>query len=300
MDEIKRKVIDVLKNTDTGLSGIEIADRIGVNRVTLAKYLNVLETIGLIKKKQAGSVNVWYLAQGVTEFEFPIDVLEVQQAYMNATFNHAQDEARRIIISVIHSNMDPIRLLADVITPTLNTADALYSRGRMTVTELSFINNLVEESVDLIKFNAQREDVKPNAYATFMSAQGESYALGAKISSVAFYLKGWNSYFLGSVAAETDLLFDIDLLKFLNKISKDRRGLMIMGISVMQKEHLQGTGATIRSVKSKLAKNLFVLIEGTAVKEAGELASEIGADFYAKDLPSAITWAEELYKKVKW
>jgi methanogenic corrinoid protein MtbC1 len=231
------------------------------------------------------------------EFELPIDILDVQQAYMNALFNHSEDEARRIIISVLHSDLDPIKLLSDVITPTLNTADALYTRGRITVTENTYLNNLVMESIDLIKFNSQRDSIKPNAYAVFMSAQGESDVIGPKTTSVAFYLKGWNSYFLGNVASETDLLFDIDLLKFLDKISKTRRGLMIMGIYVMKKEHLMGMGETIKSVRSKLGKNMFVLTEGKAFEEE---VSEEGVDFHAVNLISAVEWAEELYKKVKW
>jgi methanogenic corrinoid protein MtbC1 len=75
---------------------------------------------------------------------------------------------------------------------------------------------------------------------------------------------------------------------------------MIIGISVMQKEHLQGTGETIKSVRAKLNKNMFVLAEGEAFRAGEELATEMGADFYAKDLASAIEWAEELYNKVKW
>lgn len=300
LEEIKRKVIDVLKDTSSGLSGVEIAEKIGVSRVTVTKYLNVLEAIGLIKKKQAGPVNVWYLAQGVTEFELPIDILDVQQLFMNALFNHAEDEARRILLNVIHSDIEPIRLLTDVMTPTLNTAGELYSRGKITVTENTFMTNLISELIDLIKFNAKREDMKPNAYAIFMSAQGETHVIEPKMMSVAFYLKGWNSYFLGNVASEMDLLFDIDLLKFLNKIWKTKRGLMVMGISVMQKEHLMGTGEIIKSIKSKLGKNIFALVEGKAVSAEEEVADDTGIDYYAKNLSSAIEWAEQLHGKIKW
>lgn len=300
LDEIKRKVVDILKGTETGLSGVEIAEKTGVNRITITKYLSVLEAIGLVKKKKMGSVNVWYLGQGVTEFELPIDMLDVQRLYMNALFNHSEDEARRMLISVLHSDVDPLKILTDVITPTLNTAGELYSRGRMTVTETMFVTNLISESIDLIKFNAERENTKSNAYTAFMSAPGELHTIGPKMISVAFYLKGWNSYFLGNVASEVDLLFDIDLLKFLNKIWTTQRGIMIIGVSVTLKEHLKGVGETIKSVKSKLGKNVFALIGGEAVSSEDELTSGVDADFYAKDLNSAIDWAEELYKKAKW
>ncbi len=300
LEEIKRKVVDILKDADTGLSGIEIAQKTDINRITITKYLSVLEAIGLIKKKKAGSVNVWHLEHGVTELELPIDILDVQRLYMNALFNHAEDEARRIILNVIHSDMDPVKVLAEIITPALNTAGELYSRGRMTVTETMFVTNLITESLDLIKFNAKREDAKPNAYAVFMSAQGETHTIGPKMASVAFYLKGWHTYFLGNVASEVDLLFDIDLLKFLDKIWKTERGLMVIGVSAMLKEHLKSVGETVKSVKSKLGKNVFVLAGGEAFSTEDELTASVGADFYAKDLYFAIDWAEKLYGKVKW
>ncbi len=300
LEEVKRKVVDVLKDADTGLSGIEIAKKTGINRITITKYLSVLEAIGLIKKKKAGSVNVWHLEHGVTELELPIDILEVQRVYMNGVFNHLEEEARRILINVIHSSIDPIKILAEVITPTLNTAGELYRRGRMTVTETMYVTNLIAESLDLVKFDAERSELKSNAYAVFLSAQGETHTIGPKMASIAFYLKGWDSYFLGNVASEVDLLFDIDLLKFLNKIWKTERGLMVIGVSVTLKEHLKGVSETMKSVKSKLGKNVFVLGGGEAFRTGDELTGAVAADFYAKDLYSAVDWAEKLYGKVKW
>ena len=60
LDEIKRKIVDVLQSTgDTGLSGVELADRIGINRMTITKYLDIMHAKGLLKKKKIGNVNIW-------------------------------------------------------------------------------------------------------------------------------------------------------------------------------------------------------------------------------------------------
>jgi predicted transcriptional regulator len=59
VEEIKRKIIYNLQMNDTGLSGVELADKTGINRMTITKYLNILSTIGLIRKKKLGSVNMW-------------------------------------------------------------------------------------------------------------------------------------------------------------------------------------------------------------------------------------------------
>ena len=59
IDEIKNKVIETLGNHEEGMSSMELADAIHVNRMTITKYLNVLSAIGLIKKKKIGSINIW-------------------------------------------------------------------------------------------------------------------------------------------------------------------------------------------------------------------------------------------------
>lgn len=300
LEEVKRKIIDVLKDVDTGLSGIEIAEKTGINRLTITKYLNVLEAIGLVGRKKAGAVNIWHLKHGVVELDLPINMQDIQRLYMSALFNHAEDEARRLLINVIHSDAELLRIITEVMAPALNAAGELYRRGRITVTEVMFVTNMIEESLDLLKFNAGREDTKPEAYAVFMNAPGETRTVQSRMAAVAFYLKGWETYFLGNVASEIDLLFDIDLLKFLNKIWRTERGMMIMNVSVELKQHLKSVGETLKSVRAKLGKNLFVVAAGAAFDVEDELTAGVGADFYAKDLYSAVEWAEKTYKKTKW
>ena len=79
LDEVKRKIVDVLQGASTGLSGIELADRTDINRMTITKYLDVLHAMGLVKKKKTGNVNVWFLETGIADIEFPINYVQVQQ-----------------------------------------------------------------------------------------------------------------------------------------------------------------------------------------------------------------------------
>ncbi|MGA7043487.1 MAG: HTH domain-containing protein, partial [Nitrososphaeraceae archaeon] len=117
LEEVKRKIIYVLQNNATGLSGVELADKTGINRMTITKYLNILSTMGLIKKKKIGSVNVWYLETGVIDFEFPINFLEIQQRFLNAVLIGDENQGRRIITTVINSSADELKILTDVILP---------------------------------------------------------------------------------------------------------------------------------------------------------------------------------------
>jgi response regulator of citrate/malate metabolism len=51
-EEVKQKVFSALSENYAGLSGIELASKTRINRMTLTKYLNLMLTQGLIRKKK--------------------------------------------------------------------------------------------------------------------------------------------------------------------------------------------------------------------------------------------------------
>ena len=53
-EKIREKLIDVLSQSRTGLTGIEIAEKLRVNRVTMSKYLKVFARRGSDKTKKHG------------------------------------------------------------------------------------------------------------------------------------------------------------------------------------------------------------------------------------------------------
>src|SRR5919204_2184194 len=196
-DEIKRKTIDILHGAGgTGLSGIELADRMGVNRMTMTKYLDVMHAIGLLKKKKIGNVNVWFVEIGVGDIEFPVNYIQVQQNLINAVLAGYEDQARRILINVLNSNIDQVRVMTDVIMPAVNTIGELYSRGRLNKTERTFLLSLMLELIDLIKFNAQPLETKTNAHVLVVAGSEDRVHL-AKSAAVAFQMRGWDSLYIG-------------------------------------------------------------------------------------------------------
>ena len=50
-EEVKKKVFYALSQNYSGLSGIELALKTKINRMTLTKYLNLMLAQGLIRKK---------------------------------------------------------------------------------------------------------------------------------------------------------------------------------------------------------------------------------------------------------
>ncbi len=108
LDEVKRKIVDVLEGAGPGMSGIELADRTGINRMTITKYLDVMHAVGLVKKKKTGNVNVWFLETGIAGIEFPVNYIQVQQKLINAILAGKEDQARRILLSVLNSDIDQV------------------------------------------------------------------------------------------------------------------------------------------------------------------------------------------------
>jgi methanogenic corrinoid protein MtbC1 len=295
LDEVKRKIIDVLQGAGTGLSGIELADRTGINRMTITKYLDVMQAMGLVKKKKTGNVNVWFLETGVDDLELPINYLQVQQKLIGAILAGEEEQARRILLNVLNSNADQIRMLTDIVLPAVNTVGELYSRGRMDKTERAFLLNLMLELIDLVKFNVRPSEQKANAYALAVAGSGDKVHV-AKSGAVALYALGWDSLYIGDVEEQIDPFFDIDFQRYISRIWGNKRGQMLVCIFSSSEGSLRFLSSTAKAMKGRLRGELRVAILATPELQA---VAEENSDLVAKDLLSLVQWAEREYNIAK-
>jgi methanogenic corrinoid protein MtbC1 len=295
LDEVKRKIVDVLQGAGTGLSGIELADRTGINRMTITKYLDVMHAMGLIKKKKTGNVNVWFLETGVADIEFPVNYLQVQQKLISAILAGKEEQARRILLSVLNSDIDQVRVLTDVVLPAVNTVGELYSRGRLDKTERAFLLNLTMELIDLVKFNVRPSEQKANANMLAVAGSGDKVHV-AKSAAVAFSALGWDSLYIGDVEEQIDPFFDIDFQRYISRVWGSKRGLMLVCIFSSGEGSLRFLSSTTRAMKGKLKGELRIAVLATPELQA---AAEENSDHVAKDLQSLIQWAEREYNIAK-
>ena len=82
IEDIKEKLIGVLHNSKTGVSGLEISERLNINRVTMTKYLKVFAAEGLLKQKNIGNVNLWFIEDGTEKYNFPEDYFKIKTKYL--------------------------------------------------------------------------------------------------------------------------------------------------------------------------------------------------------------------------
>jgi methanogenic corrinoid protein MtbC1 len=289
LDEIKHKIIDVLQSAGgTGLSGVELAERIGINRMTITKYLDVMHAMGLLKKKKIGNVNIWFVQIGVEDIEFPINYIQVQQKLISSILAGDEDHARRILLSVMNSNVDQVRVMTDVVLPAVNTISELYSRGRLNKTERTFLLNLMMELIDLVKFNVRPKEQKANAHALCVAGSEDRVHI-TKGAAVALLARGWDSSFVGDVGDQIDPFFDIDFQRYLLRLWGNKHGLMLVCIFSSGEGSLRFLSSTAKEMKGKVKGDLR--ISAVTTQQLQPVAEE-SSDYVAKDLVALVEWAE--------
>jgi methanogenic corrinoid protein MtbC1 len=289
LDEIRRKIIDVLQSAGgTGLSGVELADRIGINRMTITKYLDIMHAMGLLKKKKIGNVNIWFVQIGAGDIEFPINYIQVQQKLISAILAGDEDHARRILLSLMNSNVDQVRVMTDVVLPAVNTIGELYSRGRLNKTERTFLLNLMMELIDLVKFNVRPREQKANAHAVCVAGSEDRVHI-AKGTAVALLARGWDSSYIGDVGEQIDPFFDIDFHRYLLRLWSDKHGLMLVCIFSSGEGSLRFLSSTAKDMKGKIKGQLR--ITAVTTQQLQPVAEE-SSDYVAKDLLALVEWAE--------
>lgn len=291
LDEVKRKIVDVLEGAGPGMSGIELADRTGINRMTITKYLDVMHAVGLVKKKKTGNVNVWFLETGIAGIEFPVNYIQVQQKLINAILAGKEGQARRILLSVLNSDIDQVRVLTEVIMPAVNTIGELYSRGRIGKTDRAFLLSLVMELIDLVKFNVRPAEQKANASVLVIAGSDDRVHV-AKSAAVALSALGWDSIYIGDVEEQIDPFFDIDFQRYISRVWGNRHGLMLVCVFSSGEGSLRFLSSTAKAMKGRLKGEFRIAVFATPELQA---VAEENSDHVAKDLASLVEWAERQY-----
>src|SRR4030065_2509922 len=80
--EIRQKLIDLLDDSKTGMSGVEISKKLGVNRTTMTKYLKVFAAEGFLRQNNIGNITLWFLESGQEGYSFPDDYFKVTSQYL--------------------------------------------------------------------------------------------------------------------------------------------------------------------------------------------------------------------------
>ncbi len=117
--EIREKLISVLKDSESGMSGIEISKKINVSRITMTKYLKVFAAEGLLRQKNIGNVTLWFLEPGQEAFSFPDDYFIITSRYLELLVKGNDEEIYSLIRNCLNSGALVNRMIVEVIYPQL-------------------------------------------------------------------------------------------------------------------------------------------------------------------------------------
>jgi len=296
IEEIKNKVIETLANQEDGMSSMELADAIHVNRMTITKYLNILSAIGLIKKKKIGSINIWTKESGVEDIEFPLNYIHIQQKFLTALLGYNKRECSKILLNIIYSDTEILKIFKEIIIPSLNTINELYNRGRLGKTELIYLNSLLFDLLTVIEIQYKPIEYNKSIHNIFI-AGNEDQILYSKMLSLVSEVSNCDTIYLGNIGQHIDPFFDIDLQRYITKFWLHKKGMKTIFIFCSDESSLKFLFSTADYIKRKMTEIIKIVL--FINPEMLNLTKDLNFDFIASDLNLLIIWLEELIKQIR-
>ena len=228
------------------------------------------------------------------QIEFPLNVRNLQQKFLECLIQGNESQAIIIISNLLYSTISKERILFDIILPTLNILNDMYSRGKISESEKILISTSAIDLVLMTKFVSTLDIPQLNASSIVVSGSEEANYF-ARIASVVLYLLGWHSLYLGNVENKIDPFFDIDIQRLVTRKLKNMNGLSIILIFSFNANTLKFLSNTIKVLRKKVENNLKIAIFTN--NDLLQQSQGMDVDYCTTDLKAIMDWAKEEYRK---
>jgi len=290
-EEIRQKLISILDGTVSGMSGVEISEKIGINRITMAKYLKVFAAEGLLRQKNIGNVTLWFLEPGQESFNFPDDYFKVAPQYLEYLLKDNEDRVYSLIRNCLHSGGTTNRLVLEVILPAIENVQKLYDDGKIGTSEQNLLNTTISKSLQIFNQFPVISDPKKNVVVIASDAQSR---LNSEAASAVYHSNGWKVSHLGDMSSAIDVLFDLDFQKLLGKIWKQKPGILLVVVFSQTDEGLIFFADSINPIKEKSGKNMKLILCGKVSKK-----TKINSDMVSDKLEEVLQWSQTVSQNLK-
>ena len=288
--EVKFRLIKLLRDSKIGISGVEISERLGINRVTMTKYLNIFSAEGVIGEKNIGNVNLWFVYEGIEQFQFPDDYFRVQEKYIEYITKCSESSVYNLIRSCLNSDVNEIKLMTEVILTAIPEVQKYFDDGKIGKAEEQLMKTIISKSIQLVNLGIQNPKNEKNVI--IIAADSQS-VLEAEAASAAYRSNDWNVFFLGDMSSSIDILFDLELTKLLSKIWKSKQGLMIVAVFSQTEEGLKFFSESFYSVKGKNDDNLHLVLSGKIGKKI-----TIKSELLSEKLDDILQWSQTKFENI--
>ncbi|MFB5637017.1 MAG: B12-binding domain-containing protein [Nitrosarchaeum sp.] len=289
--EIRQKLIDILEDSKTGMSGVEISEKLGVNRTTMTKYLKVFAAEGFLRQKNIGNITLWFLEPGQEAYFFPDDYFRVAPQYLENLVKGNEAQVYSLVKNCINSGASVPKIITEVIIPSINSIHKLYDDGKIGNSEEKLLQNIISKSLQILTQIAISSNPKKNIIV--ISADAHSTLL-SEAASASLHFDGWNVFHLGDMSSAINVLFDLDLQKLMGKIWKQKSGVMIILVFSNTEEGLHFFAESINSIKEKLGKRIRLALCGKVEKK-----TKIDSDLLTEKFEDILQWSQTVSESSK-
>jgi len=290
-DEIRKKLISSLDGSSNGISGVEISERIGVNRVTMAKYLKVFAAEGLLRQKNIGNITLWFLEPGQESFNFPDDYFKVAPRYIEYLVKGTEDQVYSLIRNCLYSGGTADRLILEIILPSIDHVKNLFDEGKIGTAEQNLLETTISKSLQIFNHTQIVSDPKKNVVVIAADSYSRLYSEAA---SAAYYSDAWKVSHLGDMSSAINILFDLDFQKLIGKIWKQKPGIMVVVVFSQTSEGLNFFADSINPIKEKSGKHMKLVLCGKTSKKA-----KIISDLSSEKIGDVLQWSETVFQNMK-
>ena len=291
VEEIREKLISILKDSDSGLSGVEISKKINVSRITMIKYLKVFAAEGLLRQKNIGNVTLWFLEPGQESFDFPDEYFKITSRYLELLVKGNEEEIYSLIRNCLNSGALINRIIIEVIYPAIDHIRELFDSGKIGSAEQNLLRNIISKSLSIFNQVPVVLDSKKNVVV--IAADPESILI-SESASASYHSDGWNVSHLGDMSYAIDVLFDLDFQKLVRKIWKKKSGILLVVIFSQTSEGLSFFADSINPNKTKSDKQIKLALCGKISKK-----TKINSDLLSDKIGDILQWSNTISENLK-
>ena len=289
--DLREKLISILQDSETGMSGVEIAEKVDVNRITMTKYLKVFAAEGLLRQKNIGNITLWFLEPGQESFVFPDDYFRIEPLYMDYLLKGTEDQVYSLVRNCINSDAKKNRLIFEVILPVVDSINNLFDDGKIGTSELNLHKTTISKSLQIFNHLPVVSDPKKNIIIIAGDAQSLMFSEAA---SALYHTEGWRVFNLGDMSSAINVLFDLDFQKLVGKVWKQKPGILTVLVFSQTSEGLNFFADSINPLKEKSGKNMKLVLCGKVPKK-----TKIKAEFISRKFEEVFQWTKTISENLK-
>ncbi len=287
-DEVRRRLIRILSESEAGMSGVELASKMGMSRITLSRYLTSFEQYGVVYGKRMGNVTVWNMKRGFDDYLFPQDYFKVESAYLDMITAGRAEDAIRLLENCVYSGATPTRLILETIMPAFESINHMYETQKIGGLELMLLQDTLKRSLHTL---GDSSDVDKTKNCILMNTEPTDDILSQSVAA-SLRSDAWNVNNMGDVSGVMDVFFDLELQKLLGRVWRGTPGVMILIVFGGNLGAFRFISSAVSTIHKKTPKNIRLAFCGDTGKKL------LGSEMATTDVSKLIQWCNTIHQNI--